>query len=82
MLGNRRTNPSGIEMDEFGFSFIRLLKKDNLENPLLAFDVFRSSRPGAAGMYGTFFINLCTKPLAELIFSDISKMSIDGGVQS
>jgi len=72
MLGNKRMNPSGMEIEEFGFSFIRLLKNDNLESPLFAFAVLASPRLGAAGVYGTFFINLCTKPLAKPAFSDIS----------
>jgi hypothetical protein len=45
MLGNSRTNPSGMEMDEFPFNRIRLRKKDNLDAGL---DDFSSS--GGAGV--------------------------------
>lgn len=73
MLGKSRTNPSGIEMEELDFSFMRLLKKENLDEPLSAFVDLMSSRAGAAGVYGTFFINRCTKLLVDVGFSVMSR---------
>lgn len=61
-------------MEEFGFSFIRRLKNEVLEKPFVDLDDFKSSSPGAAGVYGTLFSSLCTKLLVELIFPDISKI--------
>lgn len=73
MLGKSRTKPRGIEMEEFDFSFMRLLKKENLDEPLNVFADFRSSRLGTEGEYGTLFINRCTKLLVDVGFSVISK---------
>lgn len=73
MLGKSRTKPRGMEMEELDFSFMRLLKKENLEELLNVFADFISSRAGAAGVYGTFFINRCTKLLVDVCFSVMSR---------
>ncbi len=46
-MGKRRTNPSGIEMEELPFKRMRRRKKDNLDDGL-DFSNLKSSSGGAA----------------------------------
>jgi hypothetical protein len=58
MLGNSRTKPSGIEMEELPFNRIRRRKNDNLD---VDFGPF-SSIDGAGVVYGMFLTKRWTKP--------------------
>lgn len=60
--GNNKTNPKGIEMEEFPFSRIRRLKNANLgrDRP---FSREKSSIDGSAGVEGKRFVIRCMKPI-------------------
>lgn len=58
MHGNRRTNPSGIDILEFPFNRIRLRKNANLERTRL-FSSFKSLSDGMFGVEGSRFDTRC-----------------------
>jgi hypothetical protein len=70
MHGNSRTKPSGIEMDELPLMRIRRRKKDNRGRPR-PFSPLKSSRDGIFGVEGILFISPCTKPMAEILSTDL-----------
>lgn len=62
MSGNKSTAPSGIDILEFPFKRIRLLKKANLgDNLSLCRLIFSSD--GRLGDEGIRFTSLCTNPI-------------------
>lgn len=72
MLGKSRTKPNGIEIEEFPFIFMRLLKNDNLDRGVLL-SFFQSSSVGALGVEGKRLSKLWTRPLPAAVFSVISR---------
>ena len=54
MAGNRRTNPSGTEMEELPFSRMRRRKNDNLD-PGLAFSDFSDLKSSIGAVLGSAF---------------------------
>lgn len=63
-LGKRSKKPSGIDIDEFPFSLMRLRKKDNLER-VFGFSFFQSSAGGVVETEGRRLYNRCTKPILK-----------------
>ena len=70
--GKRRTNPSGIDIDEFPFSRIRRRRNDNLGS-IRPFSREKSSRDGRLGEEGIRFVIFCTSPMD----ADVSCVSLE-----
>ena len=72
--GNSKTNPNGIEIEEFPFSRIRRRKKDNWgsNRPL---SLLRSSSAGRLGEDGIRFASPCKNPIASKDLSPIGRLS-------
>jgi hypothetical protein len=70
MHGNSRTNPNGIEIDEFPFNRIRLRKKDNAGSAW-AFSLLKSSAGGGFSEEGIRLTRPCTKPMTPKGFLPI-----------
>jgi len=70
--GKRRTNPSGIDIDELPFRRIRRRRNDNLGSNR-PFSREKSSRDGRLGEEGIRFVIFCTSPMD----ADVSCVSLE-----
>lgn len=61
-LGKRSRKPSGIDMEEFPFSLIRLRKNDSLGS-VLGFSFFQSAGSGTDESEGRRLTRRCTNPM-------------------
>ena len=63
-LGKRSRKPSGIDMDEFPFNLMRLLKKDNRDS-VLGFSSFHSAALGVQEIEGRRLYSRCAKSMVK-----------------